>query len=287
MDPKHLSTFIALLLLHAAAGHDDGWSMKVAPEVRAIEGYPVVLPCSFTHPHRTHHSSMLVLWKLGHGAMGTVLFQCSSQNDSHHCQTQPHQDHRYRLEGNPHEHDLSLRINSAALEDSGRYFCHVELPGYPRASYENKMGTRLRVEAAPRILGLSVEGSEESGYRALCRVQGSPLPDIQWSGPEELLEGAEPSPLSQEAPSQHHTSSLLKDITPGEQYVCSASNPLGRDQATLYLLPPTPNQPASGAAPLLLLLSFSLGAKVILLLVWGAWLVREGGLSSWFSCKAQ
>ncbi|XP_061099040.1 V-set and Ig domain-containing protein [Conger conger] len=287
MDSQPLFTFLFLLLSHPAAGHEDGWSMKVPPEVRAIEGYPVVLPCSFTHPHHTHHSSMLVLWKLGHGPTGTVLFQCASHNDSHRCQTEPQQDHRFRLEGNPREHDLTLRINNVALQDSGRYFCRVELPGHPHANFENKIGTRLRVEAGPRILGLSVEGSEESGYSALCRVQGSPLPDIQWTGPGEPLEGSPLSPVAHEAPVQHHTSSLLQDIIPGEQYTCSASNPLGKDQATLYLLTSTPTQTLSGPTPVLLLLSFSLGTKMILFLGWGAWLVRDGALSSWVSCGTQ
>lgn len=120
--------------------------MKVPVEVRAVEGYPVVLPCSFTHPHHTHHSSMQVVWRMGHGQAGTILFRCSSLNGSQNCQPEPNQDQRYRLEGNHREHDLSLRINSAALQDSGRYYCRVEIPGQPHISFENKMGMRLRVE---------------------------------------------------------------------------------------------------------------------------------------------
>lgn len=85
--------------------------------------------------------------------------------------------------------------------------------------------------AAPRILGLSVEGSEEAGYRAQCRVQGSPLPDVQWLGPDELMEGSDISPLSQESLEQHHTTSQLRDVLPGQQYTCSASNPLVLPQA--------------------------------------------------------
>ncbi|KAJ8371474.1 hypothetical protein AAFF_G00307920 [Aldrovandia affinis] len=263
MDSHSLHTCLLLLLLASAAAHDDGWSMKVPPEVRVTEGQPVVLPCSFTHPHHTHHSSMMVLWKRGQA----ILFQCASHNDSQRCQTQPLQDDRYQLQGNPREHDLSLRINSAALQDSGHYYCRVELPGHPHANFENKMGTHLRVEAGPRILGLSVEGSVETGYRALCRAHGSPLPHIQWSGPEELL---------RDVPDQHHTSSLLQDITPGQQYTCRASNPLGKDQATLHLLSPTLTQSSSGPTAVLLLLSFSLGTKVILFMGWGAWVISDG-----------
>ncbi|XP_023694819.1 sialic acid-binding Ig-like lectin 15 [Paramormyrops kingsleyae] len=261
------------LFLLIAVAHEDGWSMKVPPEVRAVEGYPVVLPCSFSHPRHEQHSSMLVQWRLGHGPAGVVLFQCASHNNSRSCQPEGHQDQRYRLEGDPRQHDLSLRINSAALQDSGHYYCRVEVPGHPHASFQNKRGMHLRVEAAPQILGLSVEGSEESGYSAVCRVQGSPLPDVQWSSPEHPRDDPPLTLLSQADASQHHTSSLLRDVQPGHHYTCAASNPLGREQATLFLLQPNPLQASSGPPHLLLLLSLSLGAKVLLFLGWLAWLL--------------
>jgi len=110
--------------------------------VRATEGYPVVLPCSFSHPNHTPHSSLLVAWRQG----STLLYCCTTHAGSQACQPAPRQDPRYRLEGNPREHDLSLRINSVALQDGGRYYCRVEVPGHKHASYEDKMGTRLRVE---------------------------------------------------------------------------------------------------------------------------------------------
>lgn len=120
--------------------------MKVPAEVRAVEGYPVVLPCSFSHPRHEQHSSMLVQWRLGHGSTGVRLFQCTSHNNSRSCQPEGHQDQRYRLEGDPRQHDLSLRINSATLQDSGHYYCRVEVPGHPHASFQNKRGMHLRVE---------------------------------------------------------------------------------------------------------------------------------------------
>ncbi|MFT7800370.1 sialic acid-binding Ig-like lectin 15 [Arapaima gigas] len=285
MDPKPLHTLL-VLLLHTAAGHEEGWLVKVPPEVRAMESYPVVLPCAFTHPQHSHHSSMLVQWKLGHGPGATVLFQCAVHNESHHCQSQRHQDQRYRLEGDPRQHDLSLRINNAALPDSGLYYCRVELPGHQHGSFENKRGLRLRVEAPPQIVGLSVEGGGESGYRAICRVRGSPIPDVQWSKPEEQLESSPLSPLSQEAPLEHYTSSLLQHILPGLHYTCIASNPLGEGQATLYLLHPSPPQVPLGPPWVLLLLSLSLGVKVVLCVGWGAWLLFGGGLS-WLNCMTR
>lgn len=146
-----LSRIILLLKLYkhlslAIAKDNDGWLIKAPTEVRAIEGYPVVLPCSFTHPHHTHPSSMHVLWTLGHGRAATVLFRCTSLNNSQQCQSKINQDQRYRLEGNHRNHDISLRINSVTLNDSDRYYCRLELPGHPHSSFENTLGTRLRVE---------------------------------------------------------------------------------------------------------------------------------------------
>lgn len=129
-----------------------------------------------------------------------------------------------------------------------------------------------------------MEGSEQSSYRALCRVQGSPLPDIQWLGPDDLLEGSLLGPVAQGT--NYHTVSQLRDVEPGQQYTCSASNPLGKEQATLYVLPPRPPLSVTGAStPLLLLLSLSVGAKVILLVGVGVWMVQGGslqGVSCWW-----
>lgn len=120
--------------------------MNVQPEVRAIDGYPVVLPCTFTHPQNSQHASLQVVWRLGRGQGARVLYRCTSRLGSPSCDPGPHQDERYRLEGNPREHDLSLWINSATLQDSGRYYCGVEVDGRERVSFEDQTGTRLRVE---------------------------------------------------------------------------------------------------------------------------------------------
>ncbi|KAK5861635.1 hypothetical protein PBY51_017094 [Eleginops maclovinus] len=284
MELRRVCSILSMLsVIGALDPGDDGWSMSVQPEVRAIEGYPVVLPCTFSHPQHSKHSSLQLLWRLGHGPAASVLFRCTSRPGVPSCKPGPQQDERYRLEGNPREHDLSLRINSVALQDSGRYYCRVEVQGREHVSFEDKMGTLLRVEAPPKILSLWVEGSQQSGFTALCRVQGSPDPDVQWLGPEELLEGSllEGShPLAQGSGAAYHTVSQLRDVAPGQQYTCSASNPLGKDQAALYVLPPRPTLHVGGASPpLLLLLSLSLGAKVLLLLGVGVWAVH--GVRCW------
>ncbi|KAF3839028.1 hypothetical protein F7725_017745 [Dissostichus mawsoni] len=171
--------------------------MTVLPEVRALEGYPVVLPCTFSHPQHSQHTSLQLLWRLGHGQGASVLFRCTSRTGAPSCEPGPQQD-----------------------------------------------------QAPPKILSLWAEGSEQSGFTALCRVQGSPPPDVQWLGTEgsilegSMLEGAmlEGShPLAQGSRECFHTVSQLRDVSPGQQYTCSASNPLGKDQAVLYVLPPRPH----------------------------------------------
>lgn len=143
--------------------------------------------------------------------------------------------------------------------------------------------------APPRILDVSVEGREPSGYRAVCRVQGSPPPDVQWLDLENQLKvvgpqdrGSVGGPLDRGTAPRFHTVSQLRDVEPGRQYTCSASNPLGREQSTLYVAAPQAGLAEAEAPPsLLLLLSVSLGAKVILLVGLGLWLA-QGGFSSWW-----
>ncbi|XP_066547109.1 sialic acid-binding Ig-like lectin 15 [Amia ocellicauda] len=282
MFPEPLAVLLALLHLHGTGVHGEGWSIKVPSEVRAVEGYPVVLPCTFSHPHHTRHSALLALWRLGPSAGGHVVFQCSSHNASDGCRPGHSQDPRYRLEGDPRQHDLSLRIHSATLQDAGRYYCRFELPGHLGASFENKMGTLLRVEAPPRILQLWLEGGVESGFRALCQAQGSPLPVVQWTGPDQHLDYL-PSYASPSG--THQVTRELRNLTHGGPFTCLATNPLGTERGTLYLLPSdapltTPRAPAVPPTPapvLLLLLCLSLGIKLLLLLAGGGWLLGRGG----------
>lgn len=132
--------------------------------------------------------------------------------------------------------------------------------------------------AAPRILSLSAEGTEASGIKALCHVQGSPLPDVQWIAPDGVLEDDASFPLSHEADGRYRTSSELLDVKPGGQYTCAASNSLGKDQATLYILPPMPlpeRSTANSSSLLMLLFALTLGTKLILALGVGGWVIKR------------
>lgn len=118
--------------------------------------------------------------------------------------------------------------------------------------------------APPKILALMVEGSEQSGFRAVCQVQGSPLPDVQWLSTVEPVEDSLVGPGGLE--SDYHIVSQLTNVVPGQQYICSASNPLGRDQSTLYMVKSQAQLSEPEALPsVFLLLMVSLGSKVILL----------------------
>lgn len=124
--------------------------------------------------------------------------------------------------------------------------------------------------APARIISLSIGGSVDTSLKALCQVQGSPLPDVQWMGLDEVLDAeSEAAPLPQEAPDRHRTTSQLVDIQPGGQYTCTASNPLGNDQATVYILPPSPENSKSNrddALTIPLLLGLALAVKLLLFL---------------------
>lgn len=119
---------------------------------------------------------------------------------------------------------------------------------------------------------MSVGGSVDTSLKALCQVQGSPLPDVQWTGLDEVLDADnEAAPLLQEAPDRHRTTSQLLDIQPGGQYTCTASNPLGNDQATVYILPPSPENSKTDrsrdeALTVPLLLGVALAVKLLLFL---------------------
>lgn len=120
--------------------------------------------------------------------------------------------------------------------------------------------------APPKILALTVEATEQSGFTAVCHVQGSPLPDVQWLSTVEPLEVFLVEPVAQGPESNFHIVSQLTNVTPGQQYTCSTSNPLGRDQSTLYMVESQGQLSEPGAPPsVLLLLTVSLGAKVLLL----------------------
>lgn len=122
------------------------------------------------------------------------------------------------------------------------------------------------VAAPPKILALTMEGTQQSGFTAVCRVQGSPLPDVQWLSTVEPLEVFLVESMVQGSESNFHVISHLTNVAPGQQYTCSTSNPLGQDQSTLYIVDSQGQLSEPGAPPsVVLLITVSLGTKVLLL----------------------
>ncbi|XP_056300617.1 sialic acid-binding Ig-like lectin 15 [Pseudoliparis swirei] len=301
-----------LLSVIAPVSGGDGWSVAVPVEVRALQGDAVLLPCSFSHPPHAQHAALRLLWLRGHGPDATVLLRCSCcGSGASACEPGPRRDRRYRLEGNPREHDLSMRISGAALQDSGRYYCRLEVMGRDPVSLQDEMGTRLRVEAPPRIL-LPPGSSEILSFFTLVSSGSSPAPPrilsllhpspprilspsfpLVSSGPRilsfsftlvsSILPSSSRDPVPVQGPPAGRPSgppddlwagsarsggslpvrSQLSVVEPGRRYTCSASNPLGKEQAACTSCPLP--LPGGGASPLLLLLFLSLGLKLLLL----------------------
>ncbi|XP_037020963.1 sialic acid-binding Ig-like lectin 15 [Artibeus jamaicensis] len=236
------------------------WSMQVPAEVSAAAGEAAVLPCTFTHPHRHYDGPLTAIWRAGEPYAGPQVFRCAAARGSELCQTALSLHGRFHLLGNPRRNDLSLRVERLALADEGRYFCRVEFAGDIHDRYESRHGVRLRVTAAPRIVNISVLPGPAHTFRALCTAEGEPPPALAWSGP--VLDNLS---TARQGPGQghgHQVTAELPALAYDGRYTCTASNSLGRAEASVYLFR---FHGASGASAITLLLS-ALGLKVLLLL---------------------
>ncbi|XP_053768343.1 sialic acid-binding Ig-like lectin 15 [Desmodus rotundus] len=236
------------------------WSMQVPAEVSAAAGEAAVLPCTFTHPHRHYDGQLTAIWRVREPYAGPQVFRCAAARGSELCQTALSLHGRFHLLGNPRRNDLSLRVERLALADEGRYFCRVEFAGDIHDRYESRHGVRLRVTAAPRIVNISVLPGPAHTFRALCTAEGEPPPALAWSGPAlDNLSTARPGPGQGHG---HQVTAELPVLSHDGRYTCTASNSLGRAEASVYLFR---FHGASGASAITLLLS-ALGLKVLLLL---------------------
>ncbi|XP_025786926.1 sialic acid-binding Ig-like lectin 15 [Puma concolor] len=118
------------------------------------------------------------------------------------------------------------------------------------------------VHTAPRIVNLSVLPGPAHSFRALCTAEGEPPPVLDWSGPA-LGNGsaAVPGP-GQGQGHGHQVTAELPALVHDGRYTCTASNSLGRAEASVYLFR---FHGASGASALALPLG-ALGLKALLLL---------------------
>ncbi|XP_022351111.1 sialic acid-binding Ig-like lectin 15 [Enhydra lutris kenyoni] len=249
-----------LLNTEAHSAPAQRWSMQVPAEVSAAAGEAAVLPCTFTHPHRHYDGPLTAIWRAGEAYAGPQVFRCAAARGSELCQTALSLHGRFRLLGNPRRNDLSLRVERLALADDGRYFCRVEFAGDVHDRYESRHGIRLHVSAAPRIVNLSVLPGPAHAFRALCTAEGEPPPALDWSGPA-LGNGsaAVPSPGQGHG---HQVTAELSALAHDGRYTCTASNSLGRAEASVYLF----RFHGASAAPALALPLCALGLKALLLL---------------------
>lgn len=236
------------------------WSMQLPAEVSAAAGEAAVLPCTFTHPHRHYDGPLTAIWRAGEPFAGPQVFRCAAARGSELCQTALSLHGRFRLLGNPRRNDLSLRVDRLALADEGRYFCRVEFAGDIHDRYESRHGVRLHVTAAPRIINISVLPGPTHAFRALCTAEGEPPPALTWSGPAlGNRSAAAPGPGQGVG---HQVTAELPALAQDGRYTCTASNSLGRAEASVYLFR---FHGASGASTIALLLG-ALGLKALLLL---------------------
>ncbi|XP_053427320.1 sialic acid-binding Ig-like lectin 15 [Nycticebus coucang] len=236
------------------------WSMQVPAEVSARVGDAVMLPCTFTHPHRHYDGPLTAIWRAREPYSGPQVFRCAVARGSELCRTALSLHGRFRLLGNPRRNDLSLRIERLDLADDGRYFCRVEFTGDVHDRYESRHGVRLHVAAAPRIVNISVLPGPAHAFRALCTAEGEPQPALAWSGPA-LGNGSAAVPSPAQGLSHQVTAELPALIHDG-RYTCTAANSLGRAEASVYLFR---FRGAAGASAVPVLLG-ALGLKALLLL---------------------
>ncbi len=114
--------------------------------------------------------------------------------------------------------------------------------------------------AAPRIVSLSVLPGPAHAFRALCTAEGEPPPVLAWSGPALGNRSAAAS-----GPGQghgHQVTAELPALAHDGRYTCTASNSLGRAEASVYLF----RFRGAPGAPALALPLGALGLKALLLL---------------------
>ncbi|XP_037661456.1 sialic acid-binding Ig-like lectin 15 [Choloepus didactylus] len=209
------------------------WSMQLPAEVSAAAGDAAVLPCTFTHPHRHYEGPLTVIWRAGEPYAGPQVFRCAAARGSELCQTALSLHGRFRLLGNPRRNDLSLRVERLAPADDGRYFCRVEFAGDVHDRYESRHGVRLRVTAAPRIVNVSVLPGPAHAFRALCTAEGEPPPALTWSGP--VLGNSSAAVPGPGQGHGHQVTAELPALAHDGRYTCTATNSLGRAEASVYL----------------------------------------------------
>uniref|UniRef100_A0A6I8MYZ7 Ig-like domain-containing protein n=1 Tax=Ornithorhynchus anatinus TaxID=9258 RepID=A0A6I8MYZ7_ORNAN len=241
--------------LHPSGAPSHKWSMQVPSDVTGEAGGSVVLPCTFTHPHKSYDGPLMAIWRVREPYDGAPVFQCVAPAASDHCRTTVSYKSKYKLLGNPRHNDLSIKIDNLTWSDSNRYFCRVEFAGDIRDRYESRVGVRLHLTASPRIVHITVRASQDQAFSALCTAEGEPPPSLTWSGPA----AANGTAASNQ---EHQVTKELHGLAQDGRYTCTATNPYGRAEGSVYFYR---FRAGAGGSFLLPGLLSSLGAKLSLL----------------------
>ncbi|XP_039400311.1 sialic acid-binding Ig-like lectin 15 [Mauremys reevesii] len=232
MDPRCLCLWGLLTGVALRGGWaQPGWDMYVPPRITGLRGDSIVLPCNFTHPESNYMGDIQVIWK-------PDIFECLVSNSStepgrfNNCTTGQEPSGRYRLAGDPQQHNLSLHIAGLRFEDSREYKCRVVLRENPGWAYETKMGITLTVEARPSILNLTLLPGPLP-VRVACTAEGNPVPNITWLGPA----GSEVEQSQNLAGPQNQTTQELSVSRIGT-YTCWAENMHGWAKRSVLVGPP-------------------------------------------------
>ncbi|XP_074809983.1 sialic acid-binding Ig-like lectin 15 [Natator depressus] len=234
----------------------NGWSIQVPSDATGEIGKAVVLPCTFTHPHKTYDRTLTTIWRIKEPYDGMVVFKCVTHSSSDLCKTAVSYKNKYKLIGNPRHNNLSIKIDNLTWSDSNRYFCRVEFSGDLHDKYESRTGIRLHLIAAPRIVNITIGSNQDRTFRAQCTAEGEPLPSLTWTGP--LFSNA-----TSVTSLNHQITKELHYLTHDGKYTCTAVNSHGRAEGAVYFY----KFKAASSSLILILIFVALGVKVLVLLV--------------------
>ncbi|XP_058503997.1 neural cell adhesion molecule 1 [Solea solea] len=130
-----------------------------------------------------------------------------------------------------HISDNTLRIEGVKREDGGTYVCHAQIKGRP---VYQELAISVVVNVPPKVLlreeVKKVMAGSESNVSLVCLVDGQPKPNITWIMPRTF------------DPSRHLFNSDRSQLTilsvaqaDYGEYVCSATNKISEDSATIML----------------------------------------------------
>ncbi|XP_067401729.1 sialic acid-binding Ig-like lectin 15 [Emydura macquarii macquarii] len=253
---KGFGLFLACLFCIFKKGlQSSGWSIQVPSDATGEIGKAVVLPCTFTHPHKTSDRTLTAIWRIKEPYDGMVVFKCVSHGSSDLCKTAVSYKNKYKLLGNPRHNNLSIRIDNLTWSDSNRYYCRVEFSGDLHDKYESRTGIRLHLIAAPRIVNITIGSNQDHTFKAQCTAEGEPLPSLSWTGP--LY-----SNTTLVTSFNHQVTKELSFLTRDGKYTCTAVNSHGRAEGAVYFY----KFKAASSSLILILMIVALGIKVLVLL---------------------